>query len=72
MHLVALLLLVHTFVLSVLASPLAHEPQSQQIILSGPTSPGISEYVDGEKGPVEDTEGWIDPRLNGGRFIDVS
>ncbi|KAI0772213.1 hypothetical protein BC629DRAFT_1291472 [Irpex lacteus] len=72
MHLVALLLLAHTFVLSVLASPLAHEPQSQQIILSGHRSSGIPEYEDGEKGPVEDTEGWIDPRLNGGRFIDFT
>ena len=30
------------------------------------------EYKNGELPPVEDTEGWTDPRLNGGRFIDVS
>ncbi|KAI0655373.1 hypothetical protein C8Q70DRAFT_426814 [Cubamyces menziesii] len=28
------------------------------------------EYKNGELPPVEDTEGWTDPRLNGGRFID--
>ncbi|KAI0335697.1 hypothetical protein GY45DRAFT_696747 [Cubamyces sp. BRFM 1775] len=30
------------------------------------------EYENGELPPVEDTVGWTDPRLNGGRLIDVS
>ncbi len=29
------------------------------------------EYENGELPPVENTLGWIDPRLNGGRFLDV-
>ena len=28
-------------------------------------------YERGELPPVEDTVGWVDPRLNGGRLIDV-
>ncbi len=28
-------------------------------------------YEHGELPPMENTLGWIDPRLNGGRFIDV-
>lgn len=29
------------------------------------------EYKHGELPPTNDTEGWIDPRLNGGRLLDV-
>ena len=28
-------------------------------------------YENGELPPVKNTVGWVDPRLNGGRFIDV-
>ncbi|KAI9068722.1 hypothetical protein FKP32DRAFT_1641901 [Trametes sanguinea] len=31
---------------------------------------GERKYENGELPPVEDTAGWIDPRLNGGRFLD--
>ncbi|KAI0086898.1 hypothetical protein BDY19DRAFT_957277 [Irpex rosettiformis] len=72
MHLIALLLLTHTFVLSVFASPVVSEQQSLQVILSGHRPPGLPEYENGENPPAEDTEGWIDPRLNGGRFIDFT
>lgn len=30
------------------------------------------EWENGELPPVRDTVGWVDPRLNGGRLIDVS
>lgn len=33
---------------------------------------GDREYENGEMPPVRDTVGWVDPRLNGGRLIDVS
>ena len=29
------------------------------------------EYENGERPPEENTLGWTDPRLNGGRFLDV-
>ena len=67
MQFLSLLLLAHTFVLTAYASPVVSE---QQVVFSGPNYPEIHES--GESLPFESTEGWIDPRLNGGRFIDVS
>lgn len=32
---------------------------------------GEPTYEDGELPPLPDTVGWVDPRLNGGRFLDV-
>ena len=69
MQFLSLLLLAHTFVLSSYASPVVSE---QQVVLSGPNDHEIFEHENGESLPAEATEGWIDPRLNGGRFIDVS
>ncbi|CDO68994.1 hypothetical protein BN946_scf184834.g1, partial [Trametes cinnabarina] len=31
---------------------------------------GDRKYENGELPPVEDTVGWVDPRLKGGRFLD--
>lgn len=62
--------LISTFVTFVLSSPLLPERQ-EQAILSSPRPPDKPEYKNGETPPVENTVGWIDPRLNGGRFLDV-
>ena len=72
MHSAALyvLLLLQTTVLLVLASPVVSEDGTTQLVLSmGNKRPT---YEHGEMPPREDTVGWVDPRLNGGRFIDVS
>lgn len=66
------MLLIQSFVFSALASPVLSEEHSQQSILSTLPSPKIPTYENGELPPVKDTVGWADPRLNGGRFIDVS
>ncbi|KAI0754769.1 hypothetical protein C8Q80DRAFT_1140917 [Daedaleopsis nitida] len=42
-----------------------------QVVLSDPFKKN-REYENGELPPVENTLGWIDPRLNGGRFIDYT
>ena len=65
----ALLLALQAFVLLVLASPVVVlEGDVAQEVLAA--RPPLHEH--GETPPKEDTVGWIDPRLNGGRFIDVS
>lgn len=38
----------------------------------GDKDKGHREWENGELPPVRDTVGWVDPRLNGGRLIDVS
>lgn len=64
--------LISTLFLLVRSSPLALDDNDNQAplavssVLRGPV------YEDGELPPLKDTEGWIDPRLNGGRFLDVS
>lgn len=62
--------LISTFVTFVLSSPLLLD-QREQAVLSSPRTPDKPEYKNGETPPVENTVGWIDPRLNGGRFLDV-
>lgn len=73
MHAAALLLLLQTFVSLAFASPVVSEDvEPQQLVLSAPRPTGQPTYEHGEMPPREDTVGWVDPRLNGGRFIDVS
>ena len=62
-----------TFVTLTFATPLVSVPDRAQSIqevgqefLSTPF-----EYKNGETAPEENTIGWVDPRLNGGRFLDV-
>ena len=54
------------------ASPLTPEYDGNQAPLTAPANVEGPVYEDGELPPLVDTEGWIDPRLNGGRFLDVS
>ena len=56
----------------VLAAPPASASGSSdaQVILAG-TLQEDREYENGELPPTKNTLGWIDPRLKGGRFIDV-
>ena len=44
--------------------------ESKQVVIEGPRAQ--REYENGELPPVENTSGWVDPRLNGGRLLDVS
>ena len=61
-----------TFVTLTFATPLvsvadrARSIQESQEIFST-----LYEYKNGETAPEENTIGWVDPRLNGGRFLDV-
>ena len=41
-----------------------------QVVLADSLKGG-RRYENGELPPMENTLGWVDPRLNGGRFIDV-
>ncbi|GJE91633.1 hypothetical protein PsYK624_077830 [Phanerochaete sordida] len=41
-------------------------------LLAADDSLGAVDYRNGELPPTENTEGWVDPRLNGGRFIDFT
>ncbi|EKM52048.1 uncharacterized protein PHACADRAFT_262501 [Phanerochaete carnosa HHB-10118-sp] len=61
----ALALLVHS-------SPVATDSDANQVPLSVSDSRRVYEYHNGELPPTENTDGWIDPRLNGGRFIDFT
>ena len=54
------------------SSPLALEDDGKQVAFAVSDDLGGPVYEDGELPPLKDTEGWIDPRLNGGRFLDVS
>lgn len=62
---------IYAVVLLARSSPLGLDSTPQQQPLSTSTSTGRPQYENGELPPREDTEGWIDPRLNGGRFLDV-
>lgn len=44
---------------------------SNQVILSSPSITKPYDYKNGELPPTNDTQGWVDPRLNGGRLLDV-
>ncbi|EMD40180.1 hypothetical protein CERSUDRAFT_81469 [Gelatoporia subvermispora B] len=44
---------------------------SQLVLTSGPAQPQ-REYENGELPPEENTFGWVDPRLNGGRLLDYT
>lgn len=64
----ALLVVLFSTLLSQLAA-LPAEYQSKQAVLARPRIQ--REYENGELPPVENTHGWVDPRLNGGRLLDV-
>lgn len=57
----------------ILESPSSRPPGSEELGLNE-TSLSFTEYdfVNGESPPLTDTIGWIDPRLNGGRFLDYT
>ncbi|OSD02508.1 hypothetical protein PYCCODRAFT_1367557 [Trametes coccinea BRFM310] len=44
--------------------------EEQEVLWHTAPRQGDRKYENGELPPVEDTAGWIDPRLNGGRFLD--
>lgn len=54
--------------LCVLSSPVDIGADARQTILASPDY----EYENGELPPEENTAGWADPRLNGGRFLDFT
>ena len=68
MHL--LLFLLSTLVPFAFSSPLALY-DSDQVILDSPSITHHHKYKNGELPPTNDTQGWVDPRLNGGRLLDV-
>lgn len=69
MHLGSLLLGVAvTLVSQILASPVGFGDSGDRQIVFSESGRG---YENGELPPIEGTPGWIDPRLNGGRFLDV-
>ncbi|KAL6308277.1 hypothetical protein BKA93DRAFT_868952 [Sparassis latifolia] len=57
-----------TLILLVSSSPVISAYGASQVFLSH----GHREYENGELPPVGNTEGWIDPRINGGRFLDFT
>lgn len=59
-----------TLVARTAASPLYAE-QSHLLLQSSFSKDGEYKYENGEIPPTNDTVGWIDPRLNGGRLLDV-
>lgn len=63
--------LLSTLVVLVQSSPLALVETTAQTPLVASDSLSAPRYDRGELPPLRDTEGWIDPRLNGGRFLDV-
>lgn len=65
-------MLIATLFLLVRSSPLALDDNDNQAPLAVSSVLRSPVYEDGELPPLKDTEGWIDPRLNGGRFLDVS
>ena len=72
MQLYHAVLLLSTFFIVVRSSPLVLDNDNEQAPLAVPNPADGPVYKDGELPPLRDTAGWIDPRLNGGRFLDVS
>lgn len=68
LHTLSAPVLISTLVSVCLSSPLA---QSQAPFAVKEPAHGGRRYENGELPPSENTAGWIDPRLNGGRFLDV-
>ncbi|TCD68519.1 hypothetical protein EIP91_010575 [Steccherinum ochraceum] len=76
--LAALLLLLTILISLVGSSPITQ--LGEQIVLGGvedsvpkrPGNGGEPRYEHGELPPLQDTIGWVDPRLNGGRFLDFT
>ncbi|PSR94568.1 hypothetical protein PHLCEN_2v4436 [Hermanssonia centrifuga] len=69
------ILLVCSLVVFAVSSPLAPREDAGQIVLleTRPiVKPDQPEYEHGEMPPIEHTLGWVDPRLNGGRFLDFT
>ena len=71
------MLLTH-FTLAALVAFAASSPlvvPEQEVLAPSPSRPSVPtgkpEYSNGETPPMEDNIGWVDPRLNGGRFLDV-
>ncbi|KAK7681663.1 hypothetical protein QCA50_015397 [Cerrena zonata] len=67
----SLAFLVTTLVPLSISSPLG-DPESNQLILNSPVITKPYDYKNGELPPTNDTEGWVDPRLNGGRLLDFT
>ncbi|CAL1712158.1 unnamed protein product [Somion occarium] len=62
-----------TLISVVLSSPAGLDSSDyNQVILGSSSIARPYQYVDGELPPTNDTEGWIDPRLNGGRLLDFT
>lgn len=53
------------------STPLNIQDSQSQEVLASLSPPDKPEYRNGETPPTENTLGWIDPRLNGGRLLDV-
>ncbi|KAH9936521.1 uncharacterized protein B0H18DRAFT_974214 [Fomitopsis serialis] len=64
----ALLIVVSTLLSQIVALPTEHGPD--QFVIEGPRIQ--REYENGELPPVENTLGWVDPRLHGGRLLDFT
>lgn len=64
-------ILIYALVLLVRSSPVATDGDDGQIPFLVSDTFESPRYGNGELPPTENTEGWVDPRLNGGRFIDV-
>ena len=71
-HLV-LFTLLGFFLTRVAASPVSQLGETQVVLTAGPEKGGNGEhrYEHGELPPLQNTVGWVDPRLKGGRFLDV-
>ena len=65
-------LLLSTLFVFVRSSPLVLDNDNEQVPIVVSNIDDGPVYEDGELPPLRDTNGWIDPRLNGGRFLDVS
>ncbi|EPT05377.1 hypothetical protein FOMPIDRAFT_1057626 [Fomitopsis schrenkii] len=63
-----LVVLFSTFISQLVALPADYD--STQVVITGPRIQ--REYENGELPPVENTPGWVDPRLNGGRLLDFT
>ena len=63
------LLLGRIYALSVPAASRQVVEVDGQTLLRSPH--GDRKYENGEMPPVKNTVGWVDPRLNGGQFLDV-
>ena len=66
------ILVLCSFIAIAFATPLVTRTKgSEQLILTPPRPSNKPEYRNGETPPATDNLGWVDPRLNGGRFLDV-